>query len=175
MDSGRTVTLEAVLAAREARAARQRALLKEYPGATLVSYTLNVPGPVKRLSTGDRAFAAGLGALKRALARAQIGVRFAQRRMLDTGCEAFLVLDAPAARLKDVACALEETLPYGRLLDIDVISAAGPVSRSALGRTPRGCMVCGREGADCASRRLHPLPEVLAAFDRLAALAPEEE
>ena len=43
-----------MMAARERRAERQRSLLEQ--GGALVSFTLNVPGPVKRSPRWERAF-----------------------------------------------------------------------------------------------------------------------
>ncbi len=173
METVRTVTLDEVLAAREARAAHQRALLKRHPSAALICLTVNVPGPTKRTPDARRVFAAGVRALLDALARAGLSPERIERRYPDTGCEAYVVVDAGAETLKRVACALEEGLPYGRLLDMDVHTKEGQISRAQVGRAARGCMVCGRGGAYCASRRAHPLSEILAAFEKLARLAPE--
>ena len=46
MNQEQTLTLEAMLAAKEARAARQQALLAQY-GGSLASITVNLPGPYK--------------------------------------------------------------------------------------------------------------------------------
>ena len=169
------VSLEEILNAREARAAHQRALLARYPGATLVSLTVNMPGPVKRTPESDRVFAAGRIALAEALARASLPVLHAEARLPGTGCEAFFAVLAAPDAVKQLTCSLEEVLPFGRLLDCDVLAPDGALlSRTELGRPARGCLVCGKEGAFCASRRAHPLDEILGAFARLAALAPEE-
>lgn len=161
------VALHALLASRERRAAQQRELLGKYPGAALVCLTVNTPGPVKRLCAADRAFAAGYAALDRALE--SYAVRF--RRTVDapTGQEGYWVVEASAEDVKRLCCELEAALPYGRLLDADVLDHSGaPLSRTALGLPARGCLVCGRPGAFCASRRLHPLPELIAAFEAMA-------
>ena len=168
------VTLAEILAAREARALRQRDLLAAYPSAPLVCLYVNTPGPVKRTVGSDRVFHAGLTSLLDAFKAQDIALLFSETRRPATGCEAYLVADAAAETLKRVACALETRLPYGRLLDIDVHTQNGTqLSRTALGFPERGCMVCGAVGGGCASRRLHPLLELLAAFDRLAETAPE--
>jgi holo-ACP synthase/triphosphoribosyl-dephospho-CoA synthase len=52
---------------------------------------------------------------------------------------------------------LESAKPYGRLWDMDVISPKGVhLSREDVGFLERGCIVCGKAGRACASRRLHP-------------------
>lgn len=171
----REISLEELLAAREARAAYQQELMKRYPGASLVCLTVNAPGPVKRTPLACRVFAAGMAEVERGLAQAGLAVVGARRRMEDTGGQGYFLVEAAGETVKRILCKLEENLPYGRLLDLDVHTPAGQISRTRVGHSPRGCMVCGKPGPDCASRRLHPLPEVLAAFEALAILAPEEE
>lgn len=169
------IALEALLAARDSRAEKQRALLAQFSGRPLACLLVNMPGPVKRTAESDRVFAAGVSAFTEALRAGGISLLFAETRAPETGCEAYLVPDADAEAVKRVACALEAALPYGRLLDIDVHAPDGAqLSRVALGYPPRGCMVCGAAGAGCASRRLHAVPELVAAFNRIAATAPEE-
>lgn len=169
----RAVTLDEVLCARETRAARQRDLLMQFPNAALLCLTVNAPGPIKRTPDAQRVFFAGLYALTDALAQAGMPLLLTEQLCADTGFEAYLVVDAKAAAVKRLACALEESLPYGRLLDADVHTRTSQLSRTQIGSSPRGCMVCGKVGAYCASRRAHPLAEVLSAFCTLAALAPE--
>ena len=169
------VTLLELLDAREARAAYQQSLLNAYHKATLICLTVNMPGPVKRTALACRVFAAGMGEAEQALAEENIPLLFSQRRVLDTGCEGYLVAEGDGAAIKQLMCALEESLPYGRLLDADVHTLAGQISRTQVGYPTRGCMVCGKPGRDCASRRLHPLTEILQAFEVLAQTAPETE
>jgi len=166
------VSLETVLAARDARTARTRHLLAAFPGRSLVCLTVNTPGPVKRTPPADRVFETGYSALRSALAAKGITVSHIEIRRGAAGCEAYLLAAAEPEALKRLTCALENSLPYGRLLDADVPGKDGaPLSRTALGLPERGCLVCGRPGPTCASRRLHPLTKVTAAFERLAALA----
>ena len=62
------VTLEDILRARDARAAAQRRLLHTYH-LPLVSFTMNIAGPVKSSPLIELAFDAGLEALYGALGR----------------------------------------------------------------------------------------------------------
>ena len=165
------VSLRQVLDARERRAAKQRELLGSF-GAPLVVLTVNTPGPVKRFAAADRVFCAGCCEVRRVL-----GAHAHELLMdLPTGMEGYWSPAISAEAAKRLCCRLEETLPYGRLLDLDVLDESGaPMSRTALGFAPRGCMVCGRPGAYCASRRIHPLPEIVAAFERMAAAIGEEK
>ncbi len=170
------VTLAQILAQRDWRAGRQRALLSAYAGRPVVCLLVNMPGPVKRTAESERVFDAGLKRFTEALFAAGIPLLYEKTERRETGCEAYLVPDGGAETVKRIAVALEDALPYGRLLDIDVHAPDGAqVSRTQLGRPPRGCMVCGAEGAYCASRRVHAAPELIAAFNRLAAAAEEEQ
>jgi holo-ACP synthase CitX len=47
-----------------------------------------------------------------------------------------------------------------RVLDIDVITAAGPISRRDIGLEPRRCLLCAGDAKTCARERKHS-PEEL--------------
>ena len=175
MRTHRPVTLEEILAARDARAAFQQTLLEKYPGAALVCLMVNIPGPVKQTALSERVFSGGIRALVAALAEDSMTVLFSQEHHCPTGSEAYFVVDGEVQVLKRRTCGLEESLPYGRLLDMDVHTKSGQLSRVDAGYLPRGCMVCGKTGSACASRRLHSLEELLETFNRLAQFAPEED
>ncbi|MBP3388415.1 MAG: citrate lyase holo-[acyl-carrier protein] synthase, partial [Clostridia bacterium] len=147
------VTLEEILCARDTRAASQRRLLNVHH-LPLVSFTMNIAGPVKCSPLIALAFDAGLEALYGALGRpvtAEI-IRPA------TGCEALLVYDRPASALKAACLALETTAPIGRLYDLDVLDTDGSkLSRSE----PRTCLVCGGPVAVCSRSRAHGLEAIM--------------
>ena len=92
------VTLEEILCARDTRAASQRRLLNVHH-LPLVSFTMNIAGPVKRTPLVELAFDAGLKELQAALGQ-PIAAEVIRPH---TGCEALLVYDRPAAELK-AAC-----------------------------------------------------------------------
>ena len=112
------VSLEQVLLARENRAGRQQRLLAQY-GLPLVSFTMNIAGPVKDTPLSRFAFQAGVAALTKRLG----GPVSCCLTEAVTGCEALLVYDRPAQVLKDVCMELEST-EVGRLYDLDVLDAA---------------------------------------------------
>jgi len=66
--------------------------------------------------------------------------------------------------LKQAAVLVEEGSRQGQLLDLDVYSKDGPVSRSMLGFPPRPCIVCGEAAAVCSGRAIHSTATVQAAF-----------
>lgn len=170
------VDLTMLLDARERRQARHIAAAARFPGAALGCLTINMPGPEKKTPQTERLFRAGAAAVRAALSEAGFALLSEDLFLLPTGDEYDFIAAAEPLPLKMRMCMLEESAPYGRLFDIDVFDARGcPLSRADAGFPERGCMVCGRPGRDCASRRLHPLPVILAAVGRLAATLPETE
>lgn len=63
---GTAITLEEILDARSARAERQRAFLAE-GGMSLISFALNMPGPVKQSVTARRVFEEGIREIRKAI------------------------------------------------------------------------------------------------------------
>ena len=147
------ITLEDILRARDARADAQRRLLRTYR-LPLVSFTMNIAGPVKFSPLIELAFDAGLEALRTALGQpvaAEI-IRPA------TGCEALLVYDRPAAALKAACLTLETATPVGRLYDLDVLDTDG----NKLSRIEqRTCLICGGPVTVCSRSRAHGLDAIV--------------
>lgn len=157
---GRTVTLRDVLDNREARAAKQLELLRQY-GKPLLCVTMNIAGPVKRSGLIDLAFQEAVKSL-----RNRLGPSILHETLWDraTGREAFLVCGLPAPDLKEIAVELENARPVGRLYDLDVIAADG----SKLSRPEqRTCLVCGGPAGPCARSRAHGLEAVQNAANAL--------
>ena len=147
------VTLEEILRARDTRAASQQRLLDMYH-LPLVSFTMNIAGPVKCSPLIALAFDAGLKELQAALGQS-IAAEVVRPH---TGCEALLVYDRPASALKAACLALETTAPIGRLYDLDVLDTDGSkLSRSE----PRTCLVCGGPVAVCSRSRTHGLEAIM--------------
>lgn len=156
----REITLAEVLAARESRAARQRQLLAER-GLPLISFCMNIAGPVKNGPLIRRAYREGLLRLEQALRGAGNRVACLEERNAATGCEALLCVEGEGAALKKLCIALEDEDALGRLFDLDVLLPSGEkLEREALGCPPRPCLVCGKPGKGCASRRVHSAQEL---------------
>ncbi len=154
------VTLMEMLEAREARARRQRELL-DCLSCPVVSFTMNIPGPVKNGPVIRRAFREGLLRLDAALDAPGLGVVSREEIDLPTGCEALWAVRGPGRQIKELCAAIEDRDPLGRLFDLDVLDPEqGGWSREDLGLSLRRCLVCGREGKGCASRRLHSVEEL---------------
>ena len=159
----REVTLQEILDARERRAEAQRQLLKQL-ARPLISFTMNIPGPVKDSPMIRRAFDEGLRMLDDALGEAGIACASRQITHADTGNEFLCAVKASAAAVKEICMRIEDGSPMGRLFDMDVIGLDG---QKLARKEERRCLVCGALGRGCASRRLHSLEELNAAVTRL--------
>ena len=159
----REVTLQEILDARDRRAEAQRRLLKQL-ARPLISFTMNIPGPVKDSPMIRRAFDEGLRMLDDALGEAGIACASRQITHADTGNEFLCAVKASAAAVKEICTRIEDGSPMGRLFDMDVIGLDG---QKLARKEERRCLVCGASGRGCASRRLHSLEELNAAVTRL--------
>ena len=158
---GRAVALDDILAARDARVARQQAMLAQ--GGVLLSLTLVAPGAVKRSPLLDAIFAAALAALRPLVddARARI------EAVDDSGHHALYLLDGEARDWKTRMLALENRAPLSRLWDIDIIDRDGvAISRRDLGLPPRRCLLCDADAKTCARERRHDIAALQADIAR---------
>lgn len=154
------VTLMEMLNAREARAMRQQQLLEEHR-LPVISFCLNIAGPVKNSPVLRRAFREGLERLACALLAARLDVAAQEEVDVPTGCEALWVINGDGRAVKELCVELEDRDALGRLFDLDVLDPVnGKWDRTQLGQPPRKCLVCGKEGKGCASRRLHTVEEL---------------
>lgn len=154
------VTLMEMLGAREARAMRQQQLLEEYH-LPVISFCLNIAGPVKNSPVLRRAFREGQERLVCALLAQRLEVVHREEVDEPTGCEALWVVRGDGRAVKELCVELEDRDALGRLFDLDVLDpASGKWDRTQLGQPPRKCLVCGKEGKGCASRRLHTVEEL---------------
>lgn len=154
----RSVALTEMLDARERRARRQRELLDRYR-LPLISFTMNIAGPVKNGPLIRRGFRLGRALLLGQLER--MGAPCVFREELDeaTGCEGLYAVDASPGALKELTCALEDGTELGRLFDLDVLDPDGGKLERA---EPRRCLICGAPARACARSRAHSVPELQA-------------
>lgn len=148
------VTLEQMLAARENRVARQISLISEW-NLPIISFSMNIPGPVKDSPLIRRGFREGCTALDYRLPKG--AVRHREATEVSTGWEAFYVLDMDAEKIKAFTTSIEDHHGLGRLFDMDVIDTSFvKLERKEL----RSCIVCGAPGRVCAARRTHSISEL---------------
>jgi holo-ACP synthase CitX len=125
------VTLEQLLQSRDNRAKHQKDLLGEYPGRSLLCMTVQLPGPEKRNRMSLAIAKAGVQAIREAFEPT-----YEELKDLETGYEAYFLVDLPALETKKRACQIEDTHPLGRLMDIDVLTL--PVSENPPSRPVSG-------------------------------------
>ena len=155
------VSLDEILAARDRRVERQ-ASMSALHHVPILSFTLNMPGNVKRTPLSSFFFDDRLMRLKAQL-RA-MGAVIVEELVLSepTGDEAILAVSRLSSRpLKELAMVMEERSIAGRLLDLDVLNEDGtPVKRASIGAVPRRCLLCERQASVCSSSRAHSPDEL---------------
>lgn len=177
------ITLDELLASRDARHAMQQKLMAEHSGKTLVCLTVVMPGSVKRNQQSLTVARAAVKAMRKAynisddqlpeteLLTNELKTEIREclvERDLNTGYEAYLITSLPLLEAKRVAVDIEDTHPLGRLFDIDVIDAQGiPVSRDRVGGQPRRCLVCDHEARYCMRMRWHTQEEIWARIKQM--------
>ena len=177
------ITLDELLASRDARHAMQQKLMAEHSGKTLVCLTVVMPGSVKRNQQSLTVARAAVKAMRKAynisddllpeteLLTKELKIETREclvERDLNTGYEAYLITPLPLLEAKRVAVDIEDTHPLGRLFDIDVIDAQGiPVSRDRVGGQPRRCLVCDHEARYCMRMRWHTQEEIWARIKQM--------
>ena len=163
--AGKEVQLADVLNAREARVMRQEQLIRTYK-VPLLCFTMNIAGPVKNNELIRRGFRTGCDDFKMQTERVKGKILHEEIHEEFTGNEAYFVVDMDGLQLKKLACELEENDNLGRLYDMDVLvpdeSVRGfsHIDRSEIGLPERPCLICGKPGKYCASRRLHTVKEL---------------
>ena len=177
------ITLDELLASRDARHAMQQKLMAEHSGKTLVCLTVVMPGSVKRNQQSLTVARAAVKAMRKAynisddllpeteLLTNELKIETREclvERDLNTGYEAYLITPLPLLEAKRVAVDIEDTHPLGRLFDIDVIDAQGiPASRDRVGGQPRRCLVCDHEARYCMRMRWHTQEEIWARIKQM--------
>ena len=155
--------VEDVLAFKEERVRVQQSLREAYH-MPVISFCMNIPGPVKTNERIRRAFETGKTQLRKALSEAGISCFSETEHHTAAGDEWIAAVDAPAVTVKAVTERIEETHPYGRLFDMDV---TGPDGEKQSRAVPRTCLVCGSPAFPCARSRAHGLDALLQAVDRI--------
>ncbi len=121
---GTEIDLIQMLDCRERRGFIQNELLGKYH-CPVISFCMNIPGPIKTNPQIREAFLTGLAALTTALEEASITVLQSYDIAELTGDEWIAAVDADSAKVKELTMEIENRHPFGRLFDIDV-REAGP-------------------------------------------------
>jgi holo-ACP synthase len=161
------ISLDEMLIAREARAARQVAAVTQF-GATLVSITIVMPGAVKDGRLPQRIMELALKEVDSLISARNWPLLSREVFWRITGPEAIYVVDVEAQVLKSAAICLEERHPLGRLWDLDVITTTGAgLSRSQLCRSARRCLLCAHPARECGRSRRHSVPRLLTKIQKM--------
>ena len=162
--TGTEINLEQMLKRREARSLEQKNFLAKY-NSPLISFSMNIPGPIKTNEAIRRAFDIGEILLLDSLAKINAEILDFLETHEDTGDELLLAVksDSPEA-LKDLAVKIEESSQIARLFDIDIIDSQGnKLSRE----TFRKCLICDKQAQECARSRTHSVTEMQNAIEEL--------
>lgn len=162
MYTGPTISLTQLLDSRDKRVARQREWTAKF-AKPLISFTINMVGPVKRNQIAEIAYAKGEQAIKTTCSDNNLVILAIQHSQQDTGLELLISIDtADAGQIKTLMIEIEERHPLGRLFDIDVIDNVGKaVSRDDIDVSRRRCLVCNQEAKICARSRSHSLQDLI--------------
>jgi len=151
--------LKRILEGREAKARVQRWLLGKVDLVAQVS--LNIPGFPKDVKGSrilvDKVAATFTERVFRAGGIAPIEVTLEN----GVGVSAFLGISfLDAIEAKEIAVALEEAQEWGRILDIDILTQAGALTREKINKPPRKCLLCERDAKWCASTQVHKIKDL---------------
>ncbi|AKN32436.1 hypothetical protein Ccar_16860 [Clostridium carboxidivorans P7] len=165
---GEEQNIQDILSSRDERVQIQQYFLKKYK-SPLISYKLNIPGPVKYNSFIKKIFDDGLLAAKNELAKASIEIIDEKLLYKNSGPEYFASFKDTPSFIKEITTKIEETHPLGRLFDFDVLDLEGnQLSRQEIGREPRKCLLCGRNAFECGRSRKHSVDELLDHIEKIA-------
>lgn len=166
--NGGKQSLQDILEARDMRVRYQEYLLDTYK-TNLVSYKLNIPGPVKYSPLIKQIFDEGMSVFKKKLDEASISIVYEKVWYKNSGTEYFAVLNADAHFIKQLTTSIEETHALGRLYDFDVLNSDGSqVSRQELGIQPRKCLLCENNAFECARSRRHDVSTLIDHIETMA-------
>ena len=153
---GQEVTITDMMYCRDRRVQIQNEFIEKYQ-KPVISFCMNIPGPIKTTPLIQKGFEAGKEALLEMLQKESVEVL--ESRIFDdiTGPEMLLCVSDSAGKIKDFTTQIEETHPYGRLFDMDVIGTDGQkLSRPSY----RKCLICDCQAQECARSRKHTIAEM---------------
>ena len=153
---GQEVTITDMMYCRDRRVQIQNEFIEKYQNP-VISFCMNIPGPIKTTPLIRKGFGSGKDALLASLEKENLEVL--ESRIFDdiTGPEMLLCVSASAEKIKDLTTQIEENHPYGRLFDMDVIGTDGPkLSRPSY----RKCLICDCQAQECARSRKHTITEM---------------
>ena len=153
---GIEVGIEEILDCREKRVTIQNEMIKKY-NKPVISFTMNIPGPIKTNNEIKKAFDIGKNLILENLKENNIKVLEIQELNENTGNELFISVNSSAKKIKNITVSIEEASELGRLFDIDVID----INFEKLSRKSfRKCLICGEQAQECGRSRKHSIKEL---------------
>ena len=153
---GIEVGIDEILDCREKRVAIQNEMIKKY-NKPVISFTMNIPGPIKTNNVIKKAFDIGKKLILEKLKENNIEILEKKELNVNTGNELFISVNSSAEKIKNITVAIEESCELGRLFDIDVID----VNFEKLSRKSfRKCLICEEQSQECGRSRKHSVKEL---------------
>ena len=153
---GIEVGIDEVLNCREKRVAIQNEMIRKYK-KPVISFTMNIPGPIKTNNEIKKAFDIGKVLILEKLKENNIEILEIQELNENTGNELFISTNSLAKKIKNITVAIEEGYDLGRLFDIDVID----INFEKLSRKSfRKCLICEEQAQECGRSRKHSVGEL---------------
>ena len=148
--------IDEILNCREKRVVIQNEMIRKYK-KPVISFTMNIPGPIKTNNEIKKAFDIGKNLIFEKLKENNIAILEIQELNENTGNELFISVDSQAEKIKNITVAIEESSEFGRLFDIDVID----VNFEKLSRKSfRKCLICEAQAQECGRSRKHSIEEL---------------
>ena len=170
--NGKEINLTQMLKRREERFNEQKFFLDKFH-LPLISFSMNIPGPVKTNDDIFNAFMFGKKLLLDELNNIHADINEILEIHEDTGDELLLsIKNISPENLKNLTLKIENDYDIGRLFDIDVIDEKGnKLSR----KTFRKCLICDKQAQECARSRTHSVEEMQIAVEKLLSQIPKRE
>lgn len=153
---GIEVGIDEILNCREKRVVIQNDMIKKY-NKPVISFTMNIPGPIKTNNEIKKAFDIGKKLILEKLKENNIEILEKEELNVNTGNELFISVNSSAEKIKNITVAIEESCELGRLFDMDVID----VNFEKLSRKSfRKCLICEEQSQECGRSRKHSVGEL---------------
>ena len=151
------VTIQDMMTCRDRRVELQNDLLERFKGNPVLSFCLNIPGPVKTDPEIKAAFLAGKDDILSVLSGNCWDISGEYEIHEKTGDEWIASICADSDSLKKQMCEIEDKSSLGRIFDIDVLT---PDGRKLSREKYRTCLICNRQAQECARSRRHTAVEL---------------
>ena len=160
---GIEVGIDEILDCREKRVAIQNEMIKKY-NKPVISFTMNIPGPIKTNNEIKKAFDIGKKLILEKLKENNIEILEKKELNVNTGNELFISVNSSAEKIKNITVSIEEASELGRLFDMDVIDISfEKQSRKSF----RKCLICEKQAQECGRSRKHSVEELQNKVDEI--------